>query len=137
MIWQVLLALGIALVADRWGLGTRAIGDRVAMLLVAFLYSRGYPADHGAGREAAGRRLGADARGDPRRRLDPTLGAASARTCWRSSAWWSGSCGSPRCCRLRASKYVGGIANYQIDSRMIWVGTFVFVMAPASCLADR
>jgi hypothetical protein len=127
MIWQALLALGIALVADRWGLGTRAIGDRVAML-VAFLYS------------VAIRSTGLDEKllkgggwvqtnaGILAAHVDPALGAAIGTYLLALLGLVVGFLWIAALLPTAASKYIGGIANYQIDSRMIWIGTFVFVI---------
>jgi hypothetical protein len=128
MIWQVLLALGIALVADWKGLLTRSIGDRIAMLLVAFVYSSVMLLTTLDGKLlAVGGWLQTQA-GSLAGRLDPTLGAAVGKYLLAILGVVAGVLWLAALLPTSASRYVGGIANHQIDSRMIWVGTGVFVL---------
>lgn len=128
MIWQALLALGIALVADWKGLLTRSIGDRVAMLLVAFVYSVVVQFTRLDSLLLAGGRWLQSQIGMLAAHLDPTLGRALG-------TYFLAICGAvvgvlwlAALLPTSAARYVGGIANYQIDSRMIWGGTAVFVL---------
>lgn len=128
MIWQVLLALGIALVADWKGLGTRSIGDRIAMLLVAFVYSELARLTRLDSLLLAAGGWVQTQLGQLASRLDPTLGAAIGKYLLAFLGVAVGVLWLAALLPTSASKYVGGIANHQIDSRMIWVGTAAFVV---------
>lgn len=128
MIWQTLLALGIALVADWKGLLTRSIGDRVAMLLVAFVYSTLAQITRLDSLLLAAGRWAQTQLGQLVARLDPTLGSAVGRYLLAILGLTAGVLWLAALLPTSASKYVGGIANHQIDSRMIWGGTGVFIL---------